>query len=384
MFLKSGLLEIRNSNVMSYLHDDRIVMTLDAGGTNFVFNAVQGETEIMEPVRLSAKGESLEAVLDRITEGFTTVKSKLTSDPVAISFAFPGPADYENGIIGDLQNLPFFRNGIALGPMLEDKFGIPVYINNDGDLFAYGEAISGLLPMINKKLEEAGNPKRYRNLLGVTFGTGFGGGIVFRGELFLGDNSAQGEINRVRNRIYKQFDVEESVSIRGIKREFAAYTGVNAGSCPEPKDIFEIGMGLKPGNREAAQKAFETFAIAAADALGNAITLVDGLIVIGGGLSGAWPLFLSKIVEELNGRYETVSGHQLERLEISAFNLEDPDSLASFLAPSATEITVPFSSRKVIYDPGKKTGVGISQLGTSHAVSIGAYAYALKRLEQAE
>jgi glucokinase len=265
--------------------------------------------------------------------------------------------------------------------MLEEKFGIPVFINNDGDLFAYGEAISGFLPEINKKLENAGNPKRYRNLLGVTFGTGFGGGIVFRGELFMGDNSAQGEINRVRNRIYKQFDAEESVSIRGIKREFSSYTGVNPGSCPEPKEIFEIGMGKKPGNHEAAQKAFESFAIAAADALGNAITLVDGLIVIGGGLSGAWPLFLSKITDELNGHFETVSGHQLERLEISAFNLEDPDDLERFLAPSAIEIKVPFGNRKVIYDPGRKTGIGISRLGTSQAVSIGAYAFALKKLD---
>ena len=42
--------------------------------------------------------------------------------------------------------------------MLEEKFGIPVFINNDGDLFAYGEAIAGLLPFINSKLEEAGSP----------------------------------------------------------------------------------------------------------------------------------------------------------------------------------------------------------------------------------
>jgi glucokinase len=65
---------------------------------------------------------------------------------VAISFAFPGPSDYPRGIIGDLGNLPCFRGGVALGPMLEDTFEIPVFINNDGDLFAYGEAIGGFLP----------------------------------------------------------------------------------------------------------------------------------------------------------------------------------------------------------------------------------------------
>ncbi len=61
---------------------------------------------------------------------------------MAISFAFPGPADYIHGIIGDLPNFPAFRGGIALGPYLEERFGMPVFINNDGNLFAYGEAIA--------------------------------------------------------------------------------------------------------------------------------------------------------------------------------------------------------------------------------------------------
>ena len=113
---------------------------------------------------------------------------------MAISFAFPGPADYPAGIIGDLPNLPAFRGGVALGPMLEAKFGLPVFINNDGDLFAYGEATAGFLPWVNDQLAQAGSPRRFENLVGVTLGTGFGGGIVRRGELLTGDNSMAAEI----------------------------------------------------------------------------------------------------------------------------------------------------------------------------------------------
>jgi glucokinase len=367
---------------MRYNNDSRIVLTLDAGGTNFVFNAVQAEKEIINPVILSAKGENLTVILNNIVEGFQLVRSQINGKPAAISFAFPGPADYENGIIGDLQNLPAFRGGVALGPMLAGKFGIPVFINNDGDLFALGEAISGLLPEVNHKLEEAGNPKRYHNLLGVTFGTGFGGGIVIRGELFFGDNSAQGEINRIRNRTYKNFDAEESVSIRGIKREYANYVGINISSCPEPKEIFEIGMGLKPGNRDAAIKAFEAFAVVAGDAIANAITLIDGLVVIGGGLAGAYPLFLSKLVEEMNGHFDTITGNSLERMEINAFNIEDSEHARIFYSSSSIEIPVPMSERSVIYDPVKKTCIGITRLGTSEAVSIGAYAFALAQMDK--
>ena len=367
---------------MTYKNDIRTVMTLDAGGTNLVFNAVQSEQEILEPIVLSSKAENLSAVLTTIIEGFRQVEHKLVNKPVAISFAFPGPADYANGIIGDLQNLPFFKGGVALGPMLQETFGIPVFINNDGDLFAYGEAIAGLLPEINKKLEDAGNSKRYRNLFGVTFGTGFGGGIVTRDGLLFGDNSSGGEVNRVRNRTFKNWDVEESVSIRGIKREYANNTGLNMASCPEPRDIFEIGMGHVKGDQKAAVLAFDAFARDAADAIANAMTLIDGMVVIGGGLSGAHPIFLPKLVEEMNYPFDTMSGKPLDRMEIVAFNLEDERGMASFLKSSSVEIAVPFTAKTVFFDPNKKIGVGISRLGTSKAVSIGAYAYALAKLDR--
>ena len=127
---------------MRYDKDKRVVLTLDAGGTNLDFTAVMGEEEILPPVSIPSHGDDLELTLQTIIDGFNKVKSKLPKKPVAISFSFPGPAEYERGIIGDLENLPAFKGGVALGPMLEDVFRIPVFINNDGDLFAYGEAIA--------------------------------------------------------------------------------------------------------------------------------------------------------------------------------------------------------------------------------------------------
>ena len=162
--------------------DARIVMTLDAGGTNLKFSAIRGNRLLLEPIYVPTEADNLDRCLANIVKGFDQVREHCPEPPVAISFAFPGPADYPAGIIGDLPNLPAFRGGVALGPMLEDQFGIPVFINNDGDLFVYGEAIAGFLPYINDLLEKAGSPKRYKNLFGVTLGTGFGGGIVRDGE----------------------------------------------------------------------------------------------------------------------------------------------------------------------------------------------------------
>lgn len=366
---------------MNYENDKRIVMTLDAGGTNFVFSAMQSNCQIIAPVCLPSYADNLERCLKAIVEGFNHVKSKLPALPSAISFAFPGPADYENGIIGDLGNLPSFRGGVALGPMLEEIFGIPVFINNDGDLFVYGEAIGGFLANINTKLRSAGSKKQYKNLFGITLGTGFGGGIVRNDELFTGDNGAAAEIWLMRNKLHSNTFAEEGASIRAIQRVYNENCADKNLIELSPKEIFEIATGVKPGNRTSAIKAFDALGEVVGDALANAITLVDGLIVIGGGLSGAASLFLPRIVDELNGTIESLKGEKLRRLEMKSYNLEDEKEFNEFISGTPVIIDVPYSKKKVTYDPVKRIGVGISKLETSTAVAIGAYNFALHILD---
>jgi len=368
---------------MSTTSDQRIVMTLDAGGTNFRFSAMRGNKPVAETVTTPSNGDNLDRCLANIVEGFTRIKQRCPKPPVAISFAFPGPADYPNGIIGDLGNLPGFRGGVALGPMLEQRFGIPTFINNDGDLFVYGEAIAGFLPYINGLLKKAGSPKRHKNLFGVTLGTGFGGGIVRDGELFVGDNSMAGEVWLLRNKVAPQTNAEEGASIRAVRRAYAANAGIPLDQAPEPKVIFDIGQRTQPGNQKAALEAFRLLGEVVGDAMAHALTLVDGLAVIGGGISGSWPLFLPALVAELNGTYTAPNGNPFRRLGQIAFNLEDARQRQEFLKGATREITVPGTKRKLKYDPLARIGVGISRLGTSEAVAIGACAFALRKLDEA-
>ncbi len=367
---------------MNPSNDKRIVLTLDAGGTNFHFSAIRGNAVIAGPVVTQSQGDDLDKCLANIVAGFSRIREQCPQLPAAISFAFPGPADYPNGIIGDLGNLPGFRGGIALGPMLRDLFGIPVYINNDGDLFAYGEAIAGFLPFVNGLLEQAGSPKRYRNLFGITLGTGFGGGIVTDGRLLSGDNSIAGEVWLLRNRLLPRMNAEEGCSIRAVRRVYAENAGIEFDAAPEPKDICDIGLGKKTGNRDAAIEAFRQLGVVAGDAMANALTLVDGLAVIGGGIAAAWPLFLPALIDELNGYYADFAGNRFRRLASKAFNLQDPAQVKAFLEGEVREISVPGGDKKVSYDALPRTGIGLTQLGTSEAISIGAYAFALDRLEQ--
>lgn len=363
-----------------YSFDKRVVITLDAGGTNLVFGAMQANKFITEPITLPSNAHNLDLCLATMVDGFSRIINSLDVKPVAISFAFPGPADYPNGIIGGyLPNFPSFRDGVALGPMLSEKFGLPVFINNDGDLFAYGEAIGGALPEVNARLEAAGSAKRYHNLIGYTFGTGFGIGMVVDNRLNRGDNSCV-ETFCLRHKLNPEIFVEEGVAIRAIKRVYAEESGVNDPSL-EPKDICEIAEGKRQGNPEAARKAFEVFGEVAGDAMATAAQLTDGLIVIGGGLTGAREYFMPALLKELRSSLHSLSGESVNRVQMKVFDLDNPEEFKSFAKGEARTLKVYGSDRTVVYDPMKRIGVTISKLGASRAISIGAYSFALAQID---
>jgi predicted NBD/HSP70 family sugar kinase len=363
-----------------YSHDKRIVITLDAGGTNFVFGAMQANRFIIDPITLPASAHDLDKCLQTMVTGFRQVIASLDAQPVAISFAFPGPADYPNGVIGgELLNFPSFRGGVALGAFLEMQFGIPVYINNDGDLFAYGEALGGALVEVNRRLEACGSTKRYHNLLGYTFGTGFGVGMVVNGALNRGDNSCV-ETYCVRHKRYPDIIAEEGVSVRAIKRVYGELSGDTSHTF-EPKQIYEIAEGTRPGNIEAARQSFAELGEVAGDAIATAVTLTDGLIVLGGGITAAHRYFLPALLQELRASLRTWQGESVHRVPMQVYNLDDATEFEAFAKGEQRQLQVYGTDRFVNYDPQKRVGVILSRLGASHAISVGAYTFALTQLD---
>lgn len=361
--------------------DSRIVLTLDAGGTNMVFGAMRGGEFIIDPITLPSNANDLDMCLGTMVEGFQSVIDRLDEKPAAISFAFPGPADYANGIIGGyLPNFPSFRDGVALGPFLKNKFGIPVYINNDADLYAYGEALCGVLPEINERLAEAGSAKIYRNLLGYTFGTGFGMGMIVNGELNRGDNSCI-ETFCLPHKKLPGIIVEEGVAVRAVKRVYGELSG-DTGHSFEPKDIYDIAEGKKEGNAEAARQAFAEMGEIAGDAMATAVTLTDGLIVIGGGITAARKYIMPALLSALRGKMHTISGDELNRVQMKVYDLDDDAQFAEFARGDARKIKVYGSDEEVIYDPQKRIGVAISKMGASKAISVGAYTFAIDQLDK--
>lgn len=363
-----------------YNTDKRTVLTLDAGGTNFVFSAIRGNWEIVSPICLPAYPNELDKCLHSLLSGFTEVKNKLDEQPVAISFAFPGPADYENGIIGDLPNFPSFRGGVPLGPYLEEKFEIPVFINNDGNLFAYGEALAGALPQLNATLAAHGCNKVYKNLLGLTWGTGFGAGVVIDNRLLTGDNGCGGDVWVFRNKLFHDKIAEESVSIRAIIRVYNELSG-NTDTSITPFEIFEIAEGTKPGNKQAAIDSFARFGEVAGDVISHLLTFTDGIVVIGGGITGAAKYIFPAMMKEMKGQLGTFAGDIFPRLQMSIYDLTNEKEFNEFIKDKSIDIKIPESDKHVRYNPVKQSGILTTVIGTSKAVALGAYAFALNKLD---
>uniref|UniRef100_A0AB33JAQ3 ROK family protein n=1 Tax=Prevotella sp. GTC17259 TaxID=3236795 RepID=A0AB33JAQ3_9BACT len=365
---------------MDYSKDSRVVLTLDAGGTNFIFSAMQYGKFIAEPYSLPSNADNLGMCLAQLVKGFEHVKRLCPETPCAISFAFPGPADYERGVIGDLPNFPSFRGGVALGPFLESKFDIPVFINNDGALFAYGEAMNGALPEINNMLKQCGSTKVYKHLLGITLGTGFGCGAVIGGKLLMGDNGLGGSIWCFRNKKYSDHIIEESVAIRAIKRVYKELS--NDARELTPKDIAAIAKGKAEGDVKAARLSFAELGEMAGDAIAMADTVIDGVVVVGGGLVNSADLIFPALVDEMNSKLKMMNGCEVGHMQAVVYNLEDPKSMAEFCKMGTKKVRVPGTDHEVEYQESKRIGVIRSRFGTSESISLGAYVFALNKLDE--
>lgn len=370
-----------NDSEPAVVSDQRIVLTLDAGGTNFAFSALRSGAAVGEACVLPSCGDDLDKSLGNLVRGFKRLIESLDESPAAISFAFPGPADYPNGVIFNVGNLPAYSGGVAVAPFLEDRFGLPTYLNNDGDLFALGEAVAGVLPLVNERLVASASARRCRNLFAVTLGTGLGGGAVVNGRLLRGDNSAAAEIWRLPSGLNDSLLAEEDASIRAVRRTYAQESGVDLATAPTPAEISEIARGRSEGDRTAAKRSFERLGRAVGATIATATCFLDGVVVLGGGLTGAADLFMPTLLEEIGEPLRKNNGSGLPRLGHEVFDLRTESGLAGFTAPGTRRVTVPGTRRSIVCAPEPRLGVAISRLGANRATAIGAHAFAIQQLD---
>lgn len=107
-----------------------------------------------------------------------------TSDLAAIGISCGGPLSSKDGIIYSPPNLPDW-DGVPIVALFNERYGVPVYLQNDANACALAEWRFG-----------AG--KGYNNLIFLTFGTGMGAGLILNGKLYTGTNDMAGEVGHIR------------------------------------------------------------------------------------------------------------------------------------------------------------------------------------------
>ena len=156
------------------------VLGIDLGGTKISAGIVMGNDLTKTSSRKIKRNGSVEEVL----EDLFSVTDLLINDSVSsIGIGVPGLVDAEKGIVFDLLNIPSWKE-TPLQKLMENRYHLPVKINNDANCFALGEYYFG-------------KGKGYGSVIGLTIGTGLGAGLILNKKLYTGKNFGAGEFGMI-------------------------------------------------------------------------------------------------------------------------------------------------------------------------------------------
>ncbi|MBQ4101147.1 MAG: ROK family protein [Oscillospiraceae bacterium] len=159
---------------------------IDLGGTRIKTGIVNENLEIIgKSVCLTNCPRSAEAIVDDIvnTARIATNNASISLNQIeCIGIGVPGTANRKTGIIEFANNLGFYN--IPIVDMIKSKIEKPVFLDNDANCAVYGEYCAGIAQNKN-------------TIVGITLGTGVGGGIIIDKKIFSGFNFAGGEIGHM-------------------------------------------------------------------------------------------------------------------------------------------------------------------------------------------
>ncbi len=161
---------------------EKRIVGVDLGATQIRAALADGAGSVLRRTRCLTLGqEGVEPVMGRIKGAIYEVMGSTDRQQVqGIGIVALGLSDPWKGIIVDAPNLSGWRN-IPLKALLEEEFGLPVFVGNDANLAALAE-------------QRFGAGQGVSNLIYITVSTGIGGGIIVDNRLLLGAQGMAGEV----------------------------------------------------------------------------------------------------------------------------------------------------------------------------------------------
>ena len=284
-----------------------LVLAVDLGGTNFRLALVNPAGEIIQRYsRPTSKGEGSDVLVRKLAAAMLELAAEGGIPDAriqAVGMGIPGLVEPDRGRVVKAPNIPELDQ-VMLGPALGQLLPWPVVLDNDANLFAWGEAFLG-----------AGRGEK--NLLGITLGTGVGGGLVLGGKLWQGRKGTAAEIGHITiepggercncgNHGCLETLASATWTVKWIVAQLAA--GEKSSLRPlwqqNPLELsaHRIYQEAVAGDK-LAQEAFRRVGRALGIAIAAVVHLLGlPLIILGGNFAQAWDQFIGSLEEELDQR----------------------------------------------------------------------------------
>lgn len=269
------------------------VVGIDLGGTNVRAAVVtEDKIETMQTGRIIPSGS-----YDDVLQTLFQVTDAVMNDAIAaIGMGVPSVVDIDSGIVYDVQNIPAWKE-VPLKKLMEERYKIPVFVNNDANCFALGEFYFG-------------QGRGSNSMIGLAIGTGLGAGIMINKKLYAGANCGAGEFGMVAyNDKFQEWYASGQFfkNVHGIDGE-EVYSRAAAGE-------------------EQALAMYNAFGVHFGNALKMILYTYDpGLIVIGGSVRHAYELFQKPMWQQLQ---TFVYPRSVQKLQIKISTLQNSGVLGA-------------------------------------------------------
>lgn len=267
----------------------RYTLGIDLGGTTTALAVVDALNSVIAEYRFPTEADAgFDDVLRRILEAAAPVLASYAC--AAAGAAVAAQVDPVAGVLVASPNLGFANEPLAA--RLQEKLRLPVILENDVNAAAYGEYLAG--------------PAAREPLLGVFVGTGVGGGLVAGGEIFRGADGFAAEIGHVP--VTAAGGEPCGCGRRGCVEAYAGGPAIvrraNARRANETRaaafeDVDGVAQAAAAGDA-GCREVLEEAACYLGVALAAAINLLNpGTLVIGGGVTRAWPPLVPRAVARM-------------------------------------------------------------------------------------
>ena len=262
---------------------------IDLGGTFVKYALVSESGEISFDGKLPVGGTATRKdILDTIQESIQLVVDNASEKGLLLKgIGIGSPGVIDNGVVlGGAENLDGWVN-IDLRSIFSDKFGMPVFVDNDANVMGLGEV-------------DFGAARNCTDVIFITVGTGIGGAMVINGQLYGGYKNRGGELGHIT---IQHDGIECSCGGRGCLEVYASTSALiqqyadKTGKDVNNIDGYYIVQKFKDNEPEAIICLKDH-----TDYLGHGIAgfiniFAPQKVVIGGGISEAGQFYIDMIKE---------------------------------------------------------------------------------------